>query len=280
MSYFERDNARIYYEEFGKGEPIIALHGLIANTLYWSLPGVAKALAAHFRLISMEMRGGHGRTVVEGDPKGFDDETMGEDLIALADHLKLDRFHVLGHSTGGMIAVRYAMKDCSRFTTMVLTDTGSFTSFLPSNPETTRLANDNFAKNFEKFTWDQIIGSVKKVPNPFFRGIAESERCDEMLRISREMVELGDRNVIASFIRSFYTDPDPRTDGLHKIQCPVLIIYGEKDDLFIQSSKLMAKEIPGAEITEYPRVGHMTAIEAPERLAADIIGFIKRHPIS
>ncbi len=58
------------------------------------------------------------------------------------------------------------------------------------------------------------------------------------------------------------------------ISCPTLIIYGEKDDLFIQSSKLMAKEIPDAHLIEYMGIGHMTALEAPVLLSKDIIAFI------
>jgi pimeloyl-ACP methyl ester carboxylesterase len=42
----------------------------------------------------------------------------------------------------------------------------------------------------------------------------------------------------------------------------------------------MAKEIPNAEILEYPGVGHMTAIEEPVRLAADVIDFFKRNKIT
>lgn len=58
------------------------------------------------------------------------------------------------------------------------------------------------------------------------------------------------------------------------------IIYGEKDDLFIQSNRLMAKEIPGSKLLEYPGVGHMTALEAPEQLAADIVDFISSNPLN
>lgn len=278
MPYFQRDNARIYYEDTGKGEPLIAIHGLIENTTYWSLTGVADRLADNFRLISMDMRG-HGRTVVDGDPKGFDDETMGDDIIELANHLDLDRFHVLTHSTGGFIASRYAMKDCSRFASLVLTDTASFTSVINAAPDSIKRFHDKFAESFEKASWPDMFAFLRKTPGPFFRGIGESERREELFEIALRMVEINDRFVIASFVRSFYTDPDQRVEGLRKITSPVLVIYGEKDDLFIQSSRLMAKEIPGAEIIEYPGVGHMTAIEEPERLASDIIAFIKRHPI-
>jgi pimeloyl-ACP methyl ester carboxylesterase len=93
------------------------------------------------------------------------------------------------------------------------------------------------------------------------------------------MIRHGDRATIANFVRSLYTDPDPRVEGLRAIRCPVLIIYGEKDDLFIESSKLMAREIPGAQIIEYSGVGHMTALESPQRLVADIIQFIAVHSV-
>jgi pimeloyl-ACP methyl ester carboxylesterase len=281
MAYFNRDNARIYYEEFGNGEPVIAIHGLIENTAYWSLTGVADKLAKNFRLISMEMRG-HGRTVVEGEPKGFDDVTMGDDIIALADHLKIDRFHVLTHSTGGFIVSRYAMKDCSRFASIALTDTGSSTSVVNATPETIKDFHDKFAAFFEKLTWENMIEVLHKNPGPFFRGIAETADADKrekMFNIALEMLTLNDRFVIASFIRAFYTDPDQRVEGLKRITCPVLIIYGEKDDLFIQTSKLMATEIPGARILEYPGVGHMTAIEESTRIATDLLDFYKSHPI-
>jgi 3-oxoadipate enol-lactonase len=279
MAFFKRDNARIYFEDTGRGDPIIAIHGLIENTDYWNKTGVTEALAKTKRFISMEMRG-HGRTKVEGTQFGFDVDTVGQDIIALADHLKLDRFHVLTHSTGGFAAVRYAMKDDKRFATLILTDTASRTSVVPGDPETIQRFHNAFAKSFERFTWDQIIFGLKKNPGPFFRGVVESEKCDELLSLAREMVELNDRTVIATFVRSFYTDPDPRIDDLRRIRCPVLIIYGEKDDLFIQSSKLMAQEIPGAKIIEYPGVGHMTALEAPSRLVSDITEFVNRHPLS
>jgi len=279
MAFFERGNARIYYEEAGHGDPVIAIHGLIENTLYWSLAGVAEKLAENFRLISMEMRG-HGCTVVEGEPKGFDDETVGGDIVALADYLQLERFHVLTHSTGGFAVSRYAMKDCSRFASIVFSDTASFTSVINAKPDSIRRYYDKSAMGFELLEWKDMFASLRTAPGPFFRGIAESRRSEEMFVIALKMAERNDRFLIGSFIRSFYTDPDPRVEGLRKITCPVLVIYGEKDDFFIQSSKLMAKEIPNAEILEYPGVGHMTAIEEPERLAADVIDFFKRNKIA
>ena len=277
MPFFVRDGAKIYYEDKGKGEPIIAVHGLIENTTYWK--DIEEDILKTYRFISMDMRG-HGRTRVEKEPYGFDAETIGDDIVALADFLKIDRFHLLTHSTGGFVGVRYAMRDRGRLASVILMDTGSCTAVMPGDAESIASFNNRLARYFEKFSWEEIIAGLRVNPAPFFRGIMESPRADELMKTAYEMVRLGDRAAIGKFVRSFYTDPDPRIEGLRSMRCPVLIIYGEKDDLFIEPSKLMAREITGARLIEYKGAGHMLAIEEPERLAKDIIEFIGHHKMS
>ncbi|MBN1363401.1 MAG: alpha/beta hydrolase [Syntrophaceae bacterium] len=276
MPFFMRDNAKIYFEDRGSGEPIIAVHGLIGNSTYWK--GIVKEICRRYRFIPMDMRG-HGQTTVDGEPYGFDADTVGDDIAALGAHLKIERFHLLTHSTGGFAGVRYAMRDSSRLASLILTDTGSSTSVIPGDPESIRTFHHKFSRPFEKYDWEQIMASVKMNPDFFFRGIMESPRVDELMQSAYEMVRLNNRQTIAKFIRSFYTDPDPRVEGLRLIRCPTLVIYGEKDDLFIESSRLMAREIPDARLIMYPEVGHMTALEIPDRLASDIIEFVSLHKI-
>jgi pimeloyl-ACP methyl ester carboxylesterase len=276
MPFLIRDNASIYFEDQGSGDPIIAVHGLIENTTYWK--NITEDICRRYRFIPMDMRG-HGKTVVDGEPYGFDADSIGDDIVALADYLNIERFHLLTHSTGGFAGVRYAMRDSGRLASLILTDTGSSTSVIPGDPESIRIFHQKFARSFEKYDWDLIVASVRINPAPFFRGIMESPRAEELLQSAYEMIQLNDRPTIAKFVRSFYTDPDPRVEGLRSISSPALIIYGEKDDLFIETSKLMAREIPNARLIEYPGVGHMTALESPQRLVQDIIDFVGLHKI-
>jgi pimeloyl-ACP methyl ester carboxylesterase len=130
MPYVNRGNARLFYDDLGEGEPILTTHGVCENGSYWSLPGVSEKLAARYRVIDTDMRG-HGRTIVSGDDKGYDVDTMAEDIAAIADGLGLDRFHLLTHATGGMVGLRYAMHHSDRLLSLMSTDTGSAT--LPSD---------------------------------------------------------------------------------------------------------------------------------------------------
>lgn len=275
MPFFTSDNAKIYYEDIGKGDPIIAVAGLMENTAYWRLTGVTGRLAEEYRFIAMDMRG-HGYTVVAGEPQGFDENAVAKDIIALADYLGLDKFHVLTHSTGGFVAVRYAMVDCSRYASLILTNTASFTTPIQGDRQINENFHEGFARWFEKYDWEEMFDWLRQKSGPFFRGIMESHSHEGMLEIALAMAKRNDRFAIARFIRSFYKDPDPRVEELRGIACPALIIYGEKDDLFIESSRLMAREIPGAELLEYKNIGHMTAIEAPDRLTEDIRTFLHK----
>ena len=81
-------------------------------------------------------------------------------------------------------------------------------------------------------------------------------------------------DTIARFIRSFYTDPDPRVEGLRRIACPTLVLLGEHDVLFVEPSRLMAREIPRARWVMLPGIGHMTAIEDPERTIGALLEFL------
>ena len=127
MPHFDRPGARLYYEEVGEGPAILTTHGVTENGLYWILPGVVDRLAQPgYRVISTDMRA-HGGTRVTGEPHGYDVETLAADFGAVADHLGLERFHLLTHATGGMAGLRYAMRHSERLLSLMSTDTGSAT---------------------------------------------------------------------------------------------------------------------------------------------------------
>ncbi len=278
MPYLSRNNANIYYEETGSGDPVIAVHGLIENTTYWRVSGITERLVQKHRFIAMDIRS-HGRSSVDGEPTGYDADTVAADFEALADHLEVDRFYLLTHSTGGFAASRWAMENSSRLAGLMLTNTSSATSPFPGKKEARAIFYDRFAQSFEERTWEQTIEFVKKKPFPFFRGIAEAEDNAAMWDKAFDIIRIGNRTSIAAFVRSFYQDPDMMVAGLKKITCPVLIVVGEKDDLFIEPSRIMAEAIPDCRHVMLEGVGHMTAIEAPDRLADELLAFMAAHPV-
>ena len=106
MPSFEHHGARIYYEEFGQGFPILtfAPAGLQSLIAVWSQPSApinpTTEWAANYRVIAMDQRnaGGQSRAPITAQD-GWDSYTS--DHIALLDHLRIDRCHLYGQCIGG-----------------------------------------------------------------------------------------------------------------------------------------------------------------------------------
>jgi len=275
MPWFERANLRLYYEEVGEGEPIITNHGLMEDCGYWSETGVTAGLAERYRVISMDMRG-HGRTVVNGEPYGYDAGTIGNDFGALADALGLDRFHILSHATGGMAAVRYAMTTSERLMSLMLTDTGSATApeFPGVDPEQMRVGFTLAAETRKTATTEEWMALAKAQPGPFLFKMAEHPDSESMWAIYERFIRRSDPVAIRNFMMSFYVDPNPMIQGLQQIRCPTLVLLGEFDVVFLGPSETLAREIGDVRHVILEGIGHMTAIEAPGRTTSEILDFL------
>lgn len=291
MAYFQNGNARIYYEDVGEGEVIFTNHGVTEDTTYWSEPGVTAALAEQYRVVSIDMRG-HGRTVIEGDPKGFDEITMGDDFTALADHLGLGKFHILSHATGGMYAARYGIRHSDRLISLMLTDTGSETLPTMYHPDGREITEEERAQGLELAAKAREELANRPPPPPpsymarkagwrsnpgvFTFKMAEHPYSDKLYEI---MDDWGRRRIsqeaLAEFYGTFYKDPDPMVEGLRGIQCPTLLLIGQFDYVFIKPTELMAEEIPDNRHVVMRGCGHMTAIEAPKWTAHELLDFLE-----
>jgi pimeloyl-ACP methyl ester carboxylesterase len=254
MPYFRNDGADIYYDDVGSGPLVIATHGMMSPG-YWVISGVSGMLGMAYRVVSLDMRG-HGRTrVAEGAAK-YDVDTLAGDIGALADHLGADRFHLLSHATGGMVALRYAMANHERLLSLIAISTTSQTA--PMSREVfVKQAGIIRATNAGSI-YDMMVGSHAGVFLARLAALPDAKR----LRVQTElMFRANDPNELADFMLEFFQDPDPRTERLEQISCPTLALVGEHDQPFLQSSRLIADHVPKGEYMELKDIGHMTAFE-------------------
>ncbi|MHA1499867.1 MAG: alpha/beta fold hydrolase [Promethearchaeota archaeon] len=279
MPYFQNKNVKLYYEDVGQGEPIIANHGLMEDGTYWSETGVTAKLAENYRMISIDMRA-HGRTIVDGKPFGFDADTMAADFDALADFLKIDRFHLLTHATGGMVGVRYAMTRSERLISLMLTDTGSATipDFYINQANLSEPSEEGKAawtKWISTGSFEDVIKEIHRHPGEYLFKMAEHPNSEEMWKIYEGFLERIDPQEVIRFRSVFYSDLDPRIEGLRQIRCPTLILLGEFDIVFLKPSEIMVNEIPDVRHVIIDGIGHMTAIEDSERTTKEILDFLE-----
>jgi pimeloyl-ACP methyl ester carboxylesterase len=285
VPHLDRQGARLYYEEVGDGPAILTTHGVTENGLYWILPGIVDRLAqAGYRVVSTDMRA-HGRTRVAGEPRGYDVETVATDFGAIADHLGIERFHLLTHATGGMAGLRYAMRHPERLLSLMSTDTGSATLPTDAAAEATNPAlgferrpglGEQMAAAFRGQVWDEISsrGRESARENVFLNQMHAAESPEAAFAMLEAIQRRGDPDTLADFMSVFYDDPDPRIRDLREISCPCLILLGEHDVLFVKPSEQLAREMPNNRHVVLEGRGHMTALEDPERTAAELLDFL------
>ena len=97
----------------------------------------------------MDLRG-HGHSHVHGEPKDYGIKTIVDDITALADNLGIDRFHLLGHSAGGMVALRYAWRQGARLRSLLLMSTAPATAFGHRDSQLRQQSLQMFAKFYDR----------------------------------------------------------------------------------------------------------------------------------
>ena len=294
MPYLDRANGeKIFYDAVGDpiGIPIITLHGYLENGGYWSRTGVSQGLAdAGYRVYDMDMRG-HGRSVPSASDPDYTLPTLIEDIGALADHLGLEKFHLMGHATGGIVACRYAIAHSDRLLSYIGTDTASMTLVsdqfcdpewddkpIPPcefNPgEYSAMALEAFG-TLENYVLAAQAADPQNMFAQFYHTYANNADPERCWRWTRDIHCVNVIRNCIDFARiNGNNDQDPHAPGLRTITCPVLLFVGEEDHIMMKPMELMARNIPNNTFVKMPGLSHMTTIEAPEETLELVRNFL------
>jgi pimeloyl-ACP methyl ester carboxylesterase len=96
--YAEVNGIMLYHEIYGEGDPLVLIHGGL--TTIGEMQGWVQPLAKTRQVIAVEMQG-HGRTADTDRPISF--ATMGDDIVALQDYLKISKVDLVGHSSAAPV---------------------------------------------------------------------------------------------------------------------------------------------------------------------------------
>lgn len=226
----------------GKGIPIVFLHGGFGMDHSYFLPYV-KPLAKNFKLVFFDFRG-NGKSK-SASIKTYTYRQFVEDVKELIKKLKLGKIYLLGHSAGGFIALKFALKYPKLLKGLILTDT------FPGGPKPkkTKLPpKSNSNSDFKKTSIKNLLSTFR--PKNRKRGRKLLERV-----IYRK--DVFER--LAKFEAPRY---DVR-NRLPRIKVSTLIMVGEKErpDPFLKGSRILAKKIPHSKLVVIKDSGHFPFIE-------------------
>ena len=241
--YAPVNGIKIWYASFGtkeaRGEPVILLHGGLANANYWG--NQVKALQSRYRIIVMDSRG-HGRSSRDDKPYGYD--LMASDVLALMDFLKIPKAAIVGWSDGAIIGLDIALNHPERLTKLFA-----------------------FAANSDPSGVSDITSSP--VFNAF---IARAEK--EYETLSPTPTEY--QSFLAQVQKMWETQPNWTADDLARISVPVWIVDADHDEAIKRENiEFMAANVPNAGLLLQPEVSHFSFIQDPEQFTADVVHFLQ-----
>jgi len=236
------NGVKIWYATFGpaKDEPVILLHGGLANANYWGKQ--VRALEGRYRVIVMDSRG-HGRSTRNDQPYGYD--LMASDVIGLMDFLHIPKAAIVGWSDGAIIGLDIALHHPERLTKLFA-----------------------FAANSDPSGVADIASSP--VFNAF---IARTEK--EYEKLSPTPSEY--KSFLAQIEKMWADQPHWTADDLKTITTPTWIVDADHDEAIKRNNtEFMAANIPGAGLLLQPEVSHFSFIQDPEQFSADVLHFLQQ----
>jgi pimeloyl-ACP methyl ester carboxylesterase len=250
--------AKIFYKDSGgRGVPVVFLHAFTGSSDVWErqIPAFA---GAGYRFIAYDRRG-FGRTVAAAEGPA---STGADDLLALVDRLKLDKFHLIGTAGGGFVAVDFAISYPQRLR--------SFTLLC----STAGLQDKDYIEATQRMRPD----GLEKMPNSFLE-LSPSYRFANPDGVAR-WSEFEKKNRAPEAVRGPAQPSKNRVTlaMLEEIKIPTLVIAGDAD-LYAPPAMMrrVADRIRGAQFVALPEAGHSVWWETPDDFNRTVLAFIAEH---
>ncbi|HEV2986733.1 MAG TPA: alpha/beta fold hydrolase [Vicinamibacterales bacterium] len=262
MPYALNAGTKIYWEERGRGDPLLLIMGLGATLDLWHR--VTPMLSATYRTILLDNRGA-GRS--DAPPGPYSIPQMADDALAVLDAAGVTAARVFGASMGGMIAQELALQHPARVRSLILGCTA------PGGKAAVPADREVAAALAARMTLPP--GQAARVMVPFiYDASTPRERVEEDIAI-RERTAISNDAFSAQYqaIRSW-----PGTiDRLGELAMAVLVIHGETDRLVPpENGRVIAQAIPHAELVMIPNASHIFFTDQPDASKDALLPFLGR----
>jgi pimeloyl-ACP methyl ester carboxylesterase len=262
------DGVGLTVEETGIGPPFLMIHGFTGAREDFA--DHRDRFAEQARVVTFDLRG-HGDSEQPTDAGAYSFDRLAADAVAVADALGLERFRLLGHSMGGMVARRLVLAHPDRVEALVLMDTSSGP---PEGIDPTLVdAAADLALTDGMAALRIVLDEIDVL----------GSEADQRVRATRPGYdEFNARKwarvapvAYATLVREIVRQPQ-QLAAMAAIECPTLVIVGDQDARFVDDAHAMAATIPGARLVVVPDAGHSPQFENPDVWFDAVDHFLRR----
>lgn len=253
------NGTELYYEVSGldSGPALVFSNSLGTNLHMWDVQ--AEALADTYRIIRYDSRG-HGQSAAPAGDYTMDE--LGGDLVALLDHLGVDRFRYCGLSKGGMVGQWIGTHIGDRIKRLILSNTSSHMGPAELWDDRIRAVMSKGMEAMTEAVIDRWFTKGFQVSNP-----GDVDVVRTMLLTTPPQGYAG----CSAAIRDMN-----QTETIRAINVPTLVIAGAEDPATPPDhARIIAENIPGAKLHIIENAAHLSNIEQPGEYNATIAEFLK-----
>ena len=240
----------------GKGFPLVLVHGFLGSSKMWK-PQI-DFFKYHFRVITPDLPG-FGRSNKAKSHNSI--QSIANLLLDCLEEKKIDKFHLLGHSMGGMIVQEMAKKSGGKISKLVCYSTGP-RGEMPGRFETVDQSRENIKKNGLEVT-------AKNIAQTWFVLGEKAKYFDLCLEAGKQTsIEAADNALIA--IKNWHG-----VKNLQDIKNNTLIIWGDKDKSYnLKQVQTLEKNISDSNLVIFKGCAHNVHLEQPDQFNHTIKDFL------
>ncbi len=257
MSVVVINNQVVHYEVFGRGRPVLFLHGWLGSWRYWF--DTMEVVSNHFRTYSFDFWG-FGDSPNEAFQESV--RSYSAQVVRFLDELGIDQVMLVGHSMGGMVAMQTALDHPERVQRVVTVGApfdGRSLSWLLKLTSIKGMA-DIFARS----PW------LRRSVFRFFMGKTNDPAVREIIDETVKSDALTLRSTVASMLST-----DLRPD-LPALALPALVIHGGRDEVVNPNQVSLFGEVPMAQPMLMPRSRHFPFFDEPAIFHDQLLHFLHK----
>ncbi len=246
------------FARVGAGAALVLVHGYLGGSHQWH--GLLATLSARFEVVTLDLAG-YGKANQLIAPADVADHAR--DVLATLDSLGIERFHLLGHSMGGMVVQEITRVAPHRVEKLILYATGPL-GLIPGRFET-------MARSRERLKEDGLARTARRICATWLLDREASPAFEDLAAVAMQASEQA-----ASAGLSAMESWDGR-EHLARIEHNTLIIWGESDRSYGWSQiKMLWRGIPRASLAVLPAAAHAVHLEHPALFCTLLTEFLAR----